>query len=136
MALAGTEEQIHAILDTGSSASPVTKNRMSAVLAEMDPPEDWASETGYVQRKGMAVLALSVALLTLAILMLAGVFSEAIGGDGGAIAGTIGLFGFVPAILLGFLARQHLAGRAAMALSGLFVGAFILIMALDAISLI
>ncbi|MEM8572658.1 MAG: hypothetical protein AAGG56_17400 [Pseudomonadota bacterium] len=102
----------------------------------METPEGWASETGFIEGKGMAFLALTVALLTLAVLMLAGVFSEAIGGDGGAIAATIGVFGFVPAMILGFLARQHLAGRAALVLSGLFVGAFTLLVALEAMSLV
>lgn len=134
MALAGTEEQIHAILETAQSAQPVTKERMIDVLAQIETPDGWASETGFVRGKGMALLALIITLLTLAVLMAAGVFSEAIGGDGGAIAATIGLFGFVPAIILGFFARQHLAGRAALVLSGLFVGLFILIMAHAAMS--
>lgn len=134
MALAGTEEQVHAILDTGQPALPVTRDRMTEVLAEIETPEGWARETGFVRGKGMAVLALGVTLLTLAILMLAGVFSEAVGGDGGAIMATIGIFGFIPAIILGFFARQHLAGRAALAVSGLFVGMFILIMAIAAMS--
>ncbi|MEL6643783.1 MAG: hypothetical protein AAFQ79_07605 [Pseudomonadota bacterium] len=136
MALAGTEEQVHAILDAGQPASPIRKDRMREVLAEMETPEGWASETGFVRGKGMAVLALGVTLLTLIILMAAGVFSDMIGGDGGAIMATIGVFGFVPAIVLGLFARQHLAGRAALVLSGLFVGMFVLIMALDAVSMI
>lgn len=136
MAIAGTEEHIHAVLENEQSASPVTKDRMADVLSEMETPEGWANETGFIQGKGMAFLALTVTLLTLATLMLAGVVSAAIGGDGGAIAATIGTFGFVPAIILGFFTRQHLAGRAAFVLSGLFVGTFILIMTLEAMSFV
>lgn len=136
MALAGTEEQIHATLEAVQCPQPVTRERMIAVLAELETPEDWANETGFVQGKGMAFLALAVTLLTLAALMVAGVFSEALGGDGGAITATIGVFGFVPAMVLGVFSRQHLGGRAALVLSGLFVGLFVLILALDTLAAI
>lgn len=126
MAVAATEEQAHAVLDATATPGPASAAQMQAVLDGLDAPEGWADAAGHVPGRGLALTALVVTFVTLALLALAGVFSHMLGGDGGATWATIGLFGFLPAMILGILARRQPAGRAAVLVSGFFVGLFLL----------
>ena len=124
-ACAGTLEQVHGVLDESHGDGPVDDAALINVLAQIEQPDDWVAGQGPVVGQGIGVLGLLVALVTLAGLVLAGVFQEFIGGDGGAVSATIGLFGFGAAIVLGIIGRRALAGRAAIILSAVFVVLFL-----------
>lgn len=130
LAVSAIEEQVHALFE--GQGAPVEGPAMKEVLSGLEPPDGWAREAGRDPDRGLAVLALIATFVTLAVLTLAGVFSHVIGGDGGQISATIGLFGFVPAFVLGVIARAHPAGRAALIVSGLFVAVFLIAWAVAA----
>ena len=123
-ASAGVNEQVHAVLDAKETGA-VDEATLAAVLQDIEQPDDWVVDQGPVAGRGLGMLGLAVALLTLLGLLLAGVFQDFIGGDSGAVMSTIGIFGFLTATVVGFIGRRALAGRAAIILSVIFVGLFL-----------
>lgn len=131
----GAEEQVHDLLDHQSTGL-VDVVELETTLALVESPDDWAKSgrgegNARVEKATwLGWLALAAAMATTAGVILAGVFSNRVGGDGGAVMSTIMLFGSGVAISLGILGRQHRAGRAALVVTAVMALIFLAVLAI------
>lgn len=109
-------EQIDDIV--AAEAGPVGPDRMAAILAEAGDADAWADGPS-PPRLGRWALALAV--LTLIGSAAASFYAGALGTDGGAAFMSLGLLGFLGAVVLGWRDRHSGEGQAALWLSGTFL---------------
>jgi len=127
LAMAALREQV---LDAVVGDGRVGRARMQEVLADLDPPDRWAEDAASVGAGGRSKdiygwAALIAALTTLGVAVLGGSVADAAGRDGGAVATSVGLFGFAASLTMAAFDRRSWAAKAALVLVMVAVGLFV-----------